>query len=73
MLNSRDFAPRCMNYRFSYQYDYSKSVKSNQKGSCPYYLSPYFNYSNWWGYPNTDPTHDRFIYSNTDEVFAAYT
>lgn len=62
-MNGKDeFKPLCINYLIDFAYD---SLNND------YYISPHFNYSSIWGYPNTDYFHPRYYYSAIDERGAA--
>lgn len=56
-LNGIPFQPLVCNYLTQFTKDYNNNT---------YYLSPNWNYSDNWGYPNTGGP-GRFIYSSTDD------
>jgi len=56
-LNGSSFYPLVSNYLIQFTKDYNTST---------YYLSPNWNYSDNWGYPNTGGP-GRFFYSPTDD------
>ena len=58
VLNGSPFYPVAVNYLVTITKNYTNNT---------YYLSPNWNYSNKWGYPNTGGN-GRFIYSSVDDI-----
>lgn len=64
MDGSTEFKPLFLNYLINFP----KDVTQNDR-----YLSPCYNYSDIWGFPNTDNTNGRFVMSVTNDRLASRT